>query len=172
MLKLLGAVLILAAGTAFGFAKANAYARRPRQIRQLIHALQRLETDMTYGHTPLPEALLRMAGQLGPPLSGMIRAAAEPLLSASGLTAAESWSAALKTYGKQTDLSPNEREVLGQLGLTLGISDREDQAKHLRLAVSLLQDEEQAARDDQKRYEKMWRSLGALAGAFVVIVMY
>jgi stage III sporulation protein AB len=172
MIKLFGAILILAAGTMIGFSKASVYARRPRQIRQLIHALQRLETEMTYGYTPLPEALLRIAAQLEPQLAALFRMAAEPLLTATGKTAGESWREAVGACWKQTALSSNEREVLSQLSFTLGISDRDDQSKHLRLAVSLLQAEEQAAWDDQRRYEKMWRSLGVLAGAFVVILMY
>ena len=121
MLKLFGAVLILAAGTMIGFSKASAYARRPRQIRQLIHALQRLETEMTYGYTPLPEALLRIADQLEPQLSFMFRMAAEPLLTATGKTAGESWRDAVNACWKQTALSSNEREVLSQLSYTLEI---------------------------------------------------
>lgn len=172
MLKLIGAVIVMFAATMIGFAQAAQYARRPRQIRQLIHALQRLETEMAYGFTPLPEALLRIAGQLEPQLAAMFRTAAEPLLTATGKTAGESWREAVHTCGKQTALSGNEREILSQLSYTLGVSDRDDQAKHLRLAVSLLQVEEQSAWDDQRRYEKMWRSLGVLAGAFIVILMY
>ncbi|MEF3301940.1 stage III sporulation protein SpoIIIAB [Paenibacillus sp. GYB003] len=172
MLKLIGAMLVLLAGTAIGFAKASVYARRPRQIRGLVHALQRLETEMNYGYTPLPEALARIADQLEPQLAAMFRMAAEPMLAANGKTAAESWREAVDACWKQTALSSNEREILSQLSFTLGISDRDDQTKHLRLAVSLLQAEEQAAREDQRRYEKMWRSLGVLAGAFVVILMY
>ncbi|MFC3768279.1 stage III sporulation protein SpoIIIAB [Paenibacillus sp. GCM10012303] len=172
MVKLLGAVLILAAATLYGFARASVYARRPRQIRQLIHALQRLETEMTYGFTPLPEALLRIADQLEPQIAALFRSAAEPLSTQSGITAGESFRDALNVCWKQTALSSNEREILSQMSYTLGISDRTDQAKHLRLAVTLLQAEEQNAWDEQRRYEKMWKSLGVLAGAFVVILMY
>jgi stage III sporulation protein AB len=172
MLKLAGAVLIIAASTLFGFAKASQYAKRPRQIRQLIHALERLETEMVYGFTPLAEALLRIAGQLEPPLSAMFRRAAEPLSGPTGKTAAECWQEAVEASWRQTALSSNEREILSQMGYTLGNSDRQDQAKHLRLAVSLLAAEEQSAWEDQRRYEKMWRGLGVLAGAFVVILMY
>lgn len=172
MLKLFGAVLVLLAGTMLGFAKASVYARRPKQIRGLIHALQRLETEMNYGFTLLPEALLRIAGQLEPQLAVLFRTAAEPLLAGDGATAGESWRNAVNACWKQTALSSNEREILSQMSFTLGISDRDDQIKHLRLAVSLLQAEEQSAWDDQRRYEKMWRSLGVLAGAFVVILMY
>ncbi|RKN84706.1 stage III sporulation protein SpoIIIAB [Paenibacillus ginsengarvi] len=172
MLKLLGAMLILFAGTMIGFAKASVYARRPRQIRGLIQALQRLETEMAYGYTPLPEALQRISSQLEPQLAAMFRMAAEPLLSGEGKTAGESFRDAVHACLKQTALSSNEREILSQMSFTLGISDREDQTKHLRLAVSLLQAEEQTAWEDKRRYEKMWRSLGVLAGAFVVILMY
>ncbi|GAA3405477.1 stage III sporulation protein SpoIIIAB [Paenibacillus hodogayensis] len=172
MLKLFGAMIVLLAGTMFGFAKASQYARRPRQIRQLIHALQRLETEMTYGYTPLPEALLRLAETLEPKLALLFRTAAEPMMNGSGKTAGESWRDALETCWKYTALSSNEREILSQMSFTLGISDRDDQTKHLRLAVSLLQAEEQVAWDDARRYEKMWRSLGVLAAAFVVILMY
>jgi hypothetical protein len=62
MLKFLGAVLVLFAGTMFGFFQALQYARRPRQIRELITALQRLETEIVYGYTPLPEAAKRHPG--------------------------------------------------------------------------------------------------------------
>lgn len=172
MLKLLGAVLILFAATMLGFAKASLYARRPRQIRQLIQALQRLETEMVFGFTPLPEALCRIAAQLDPPLGTMFRQAAEPLMYASGKTAGESWREAVDSCWKETAMSSNEREIFSQIGFTLGVSDREDQMKHLRLAVHMLQAEEQTAWDEQKRYEKMWKSLGVLAGAFVVILMY
>jgi stage III sporulation protein AB len=53
----------------------------------------------------------------------------------------------------------------------LGSSERADQLKHVRLAMHQLQAEEAAARDEQMRFEKMCRSLGALGAALVVIVL-
>ena len=57
-------------------------------------------------------------------------------------------------------MKKNEQAVLIRLGSTLGISDKEDQMKHMHLALLQLKAEEDAARDDQGRYEKMWKSLG------------
>jgi stage III sporulation protein AB len=171
MLKLLGAVFILFAATMFGFAQASQYARRPRQIRQLIQALQRLETEMVYGYTPLSEALGRIAGQMPDPLAALFRDAASRMERA-GSSARQSWQDAVRAHWPSTAMRGNEQQILCQLGFTLGITDREDQVKHLRMAASLLQAEETTAWDEQKRYEKMWRSLGVLAGAFIVILMY
>jgi len=64
-----------------------------------------------------------------------------------------------------------ERSAVIRLGDALGISDREDQIRHLRLAAALLQAEEAGARDEQARYGKMWRSLGFMAALLVVILM-
>lgn len=171
MLDIVGGLLVLFAGTMLGFYKAAQYANRTRQIVQTIHALNRLETEIVFGFTPLPEALSKIGKQLAPPMSRIFREAADRLEEHSGNTTTESWHMAVTDNWKATSMKLGELEVIRQLGLTLGISDREDQQKHLHLAVSQLQAEEQTAREEQKRYEKMWKSLGVLAGALVVILI-
>lgn len=171
MIKLLGAMLILFAGTLIGFQQAAKFAERPRQLRQLAHALQRLETEIGYGHTPLPEALLRTSEVTPEPLSSLLRSAADSVLRTENLTFRESWEQAVSAHWGGTSLGSNEQAVLIRLGSSLGISDKEDQMKHLRLALNQLKAEEDAARDDQARYEKMWKSLGVLIAVLIVILM-
>jgi stage III sporulation protein AB len=172
MLKLTGAIFILFAGTMFGFYQALQLSRRPRQIRQLVQALQRLETEILYGFTPLPDALRSVSRQLVLPLSQMFRLAADQLSDPSGKSTEESWRYAVESSWQHTAMKSTEQEAFRQLGLTLGMTDREDQIKHLRLTVSQLQAEELTAWEEQKRYEKMWKSLGLLSAALVVILMY
>lgn len=68
MLNMLGALLILLASTLAGFHKARQYALRPRQLRELIAALQRLMTEINYGLTPLPDAMNKMGAQTKEPV--------------------------------------------------------------------------------------------------------
>jgi len=172
MLKLIGTLCILFSGTMFGFMQAMQLARRPRQIRQMIQALQRLETEILYGFTPLPDALRSISRPLSAPLAHMLCSAAERLSDSSGSSTEEIWREVLQSGWKHTSMKLTEQEALLQLGLTLGISDREDQIKHLRLTVGQLQAEESTAWEEQKRYEKMWKSLGLLTSALIVILMY
>lgn len=172
MLKLLGAMLILLAGGLIGFHKAAQYANRPRQIRQLIHALQHLETEIIYGFTPLSTALEIISKQLKGPLSAMFQQVAYDLKSLQGHTTVDSWQKAIQDCWRKTAMGSNEQDIALRLGFTLGITDREDQVKHLRLAVSQLQGEEVSSIEEQRRYEKMWKSLGVLAALLIVIVMY
>ncbi|MFD1955864.1 stage III sporulation protein SpoIIIAB [Paenibacillus thailandensis] len=171
MIKLIGALLILAAGGLIGFYQAGRYAARPHELRQLCNALQRLETEIGYGHTPLPTALRRTAEAAIPPVSELFGAAADGLAREDGPTFRECWEAAVRDRWERTAMGPAEQAVLLRLGTALGISDREDQIKHLKLALVQLKAEEETARDEQARYEKMWKSLGLLSAALVVILM-
>ncbi|MCR2803120.1 stage III sporulation protein SpoIIIAB [Paenibacillus soyae] len=170
-MKLLGALLILIAGTLIGFQQAARFADRPKQIRQLSHSLQRLETEIGYGHTPLPEALLRTAEASSEPVASLFGGTAERLSMADGLTFQQCWEQSIKRGWNETSMKASEQGVLLRLGSTLGISDKEDQMKHLRMALLQLQAEEDAAKDDQRRYEKMWKSLGALLAVLIIILM-
>jgi len=146
--------------------------RRPQQIRRLIQALQRLETEISYGFTHLPDALDIIARQTAEPLAGIFREMAAGLAVMSGHSVKEVWQSAVIGGWKKTSMKDAEKEILLQIGFTLGLTGREDQVKHLRLGIRQLQAEEELAREEQQRYEKMWKSLGLLAGALVVILIY
>ncbi len=174
MLKFAGIILILFAGTMIGFLQAARFAARPRQIRQLLHALQRLETEISYGQTPLPDALLRISGMVTHPLSSLFANISRSLLRDSaetGETVRACWERAIIAHWPATAMRSAEKEAMLRLGSTLGGSGREDQLKHIRLAMIQLQVEESSARDDQHRYEKLSRSLGMLGAALAVILM-
>ncbi|MNS24100.1 stage III sporulation protein SpoAB [compost metagenome] len=172
MIKMLGAVLVIVAGTMAGWLKARQFANRPDQIRRLIQALKRLETEITYGFTPLPEALRRIGKQNNAPIRSILMKAAEGMDGQAGMTAQESMHKAIHEEWGNTAMKPAERDVLYQLAYSLGTSDRRDQLKHIETAVRQLEAEESAAREDQARYEKMFRSLGLLTAALIVILIY
>jgi stage III sporulation protein AB len=172
MLKLIGAILIMLSATLFGFYQAQQFSRRPKQIADLVRSLQRLETEMTYALTPLPQALLQVANACPVPVSFLFRYAADELKIAAGRTVQLIWQQAIAVHWKHTSLKTGEQEIVSQLGSTLGLSDSIDQVKHIRLAIHQLQGELETAVEERKRYEGMWRSLGMLMGALIVILMY
>ncbi|MNJ41771.1 stage III sporulation protein SpoAB [compost metagenome] len=172
MVKMLGAALIVLAATLFGFAKARQFASRPAQIRHLILALKRLETEIMYGFTPLPDALQRIANQCSEPVKSLMEGAAGNMIPPLNWTAQQSLQHAIETGWKHTAMKSAEKDVMLQLGFTLGTSDRKNQIGHIATAIRQLESEEQAAREEQARYEKMSRSLGLLGGAFIVILLY
>lgn len=74
LVNMFGAVLIMIASSLAGFYKARQYALRPRQLRELIAALQRLMTEINYGLTPLPDAMSKMGAQTKEPAEDSVYA--------------------------------------------------------------------------------------------------
>lgn len=61
----------------FGFSYAKRYSERPRQLRLLKSALQSLEAEIMYGHTPLSEAAERLVKQMPKPLNWIFQSFAK-----------------------------------------------------------------------------------------------
>lgn len=171
MIDFFGCLLIFIACTAAGFYQASLLAKRSKQIRMLIHQLQRLETEIVYAMTPLPQAIEQIGKQSAPPLSRLFLSISHSLQQQKGKSTSQCWEEGVHRYWHETALQTNEKEIFLRLGHYLGISDREDQKKYILLSLQQLSAEEDIAREKQQRYEKMYRSLGVLSGLLIIILL-
>ncbi|OCA86346.1 MULTISPECIES: stage III sporulation protein SpoIIIAB [unclassified Bacillus (in: firmicutes)] len=170
MIKILGAVLIVIATSLIGFEVSKKLITRPKHIRDLRAALQILEAEIMYGHSPLKEAVLTLAKQIPAPVSILFSDFAGRLGSANQSVSA-AWGESLEVVRKQSELQQKEIDILLQFGETLGRHDRESQQKQIQLALVHLEREEADAVDKQVKYDKMARSLGFFAGLLIAILM-
>ncbi|WP_075982269.1 stage III sporulation protein SpoIIIAB [Bacillus massilinigeriensis] len=170
MIKLIGAFFIIVATTWAGFEASRNFSERPKQLRQLKAALQSLEAEIMYGHTPLHEAARRLATQMSKPLSQFFESFAKKLTD-SDTTVKIAWEQSLKEVWKLTALQQGEFEIMKQFGETLGRHDKISQQKQIRLALTHLEREEGDAYDKQAKYEKMLKSLGFLSGLLLCILL-
>lgn len=169
-MKLIGAILIIISTTWFGFEAAKKLSERPRQLRQLKVALQSLEAEIMYGHVSLSEISLHLSKQFEKPLALFFDRFAKRLNEGETVVSL-AWKESLDAIWKRTAFGQGEYEVLRQFGETLGLHDRENQQKHIRLALTHLEREENDAREKQGRYEKVVKNLGFLAGLLIVILL-
>ena len=167
---MIGAILIVLATTWAGFEAAKQLSERPRQLRALKSALQSLEAEIMYGHTPLHEASRRLAAQLSQPISIIFHKFASRLVETE-TTVKEAWEACLREVWSTTALKKGEFEIMKQFGETLGRHDRLSQQKQILLTLTHLEREEKEARDRQLKYEKMVKSVGFLAGLLLIILL-
>ncbi|MEI5908115.1 stage III sporulation protein SpoIIIAB [Bacillus spongiae] len=170
MFKLLGAVFILLSTTWVGFEASKYLSERPRQLRLLRSALQSLEAEIMFGHTPLHEATRKLSKQLQKPVSWIFETFSEKLTTEE-TTVKEAWEKSLDEVWKLTAFRHGEYEVMKQFGENLGRHDLHTQQKHIILALTHLEREEEDARDKQFRYEKMAKSLGVLSGLLLIILL-
>lgn len=171
MLKLTGAILIILSATLCGYSLAKRLSLRTEQIRNLIMSLQLLETEISYGATPLLQAFQKIGGQQSGMIGRLFQACSKNFQELDGATTSQCWNEALKQIKPYSALKQVEWEWLEHFGSVIGGSDRQDQQKHLKLMMTHLKKCEAEAREDQLKYEKMYKALGFLSGAVIVILM-
>lgn len=171
MLKFLGALLVVGTGGAAGLLVAQNYARRPEELRALQGALALLGTEISYAATPLPEALAQVAGRADPRVAGFFCEAASLLKSGNGETVEEVWTRALERWRPASALRHEDLAALAGLGAALGVSDREDQLRHLALAGERLRIQGLRAEEEAHKNVRLWRYLGFFAGAAIVLLL-
>lgn len=172
MLRLLGALLVLAGTGGLGHLMAMGLVERSANLRRLVAALQHLESEIVFAALPLPQALRRTAQAVGGEVGKFLTGLAAALDQHDGRVPAVIWQETLAIHGPELLLTPAEREVLTTLGAALGGSDRGDQAKHLALARAELQRYADEANEKAAKGKKLWYYLGFSAGAFLVLLFY
>lgn len=172
MLKLLGVVVLVAAGGAAGMLVSREYARRPPELKSILSSLQMLETEIIYAATPLAEALERVAAASDRSVASFFAGAARELRASGGCTGGEAWGRSLESFYPVNSLGPREMSILANLGRALGRSDREDQAKHLKLACEQLKREIARAEEEAAKNTRMWNYLGFCGSLAAAILLY
>ncbi|WAA11429.1 stage III sporulation protein SpoIIIAB [Fervidibacillus halotolerans] len=169
-MKLIGALLILAASSWIGLEVSRSYSERIRQLRMMKSALQSLEAEIMYGHTPLHEASRKISKQFVVPIQILFDCFSNKLIERE-ITAKQAWEESLKEIWPKTAMKNSELEILLQFGETLGRHDLVQQQKQIQLTLTYLERVEREATEKQQTYGKMVKSLGVLSGLFIIIIL-
>src|SRR5690554_1865043 len=134
MWRLVGASMLIAACGLLGVAIGLWYIQRARHLRDVIVALQVLETELAYSVHDLPAALRLAGAAVKSPVADLFEAAARTLDERPGCSGPQAWLAALQHCGAHLALLDDDRAALQQVGVRLGASDADDQVRYLRAA--------------------------------------
>lgn len=170
-LKLMGGILIVSATSWAGIESAQRFQQRPRQLREIQSCLQMLETEISYGLTPLPKALEKVALSVEGRIGEFFLLVQQELLYNQGMTMRIAWNKGLEFLRKCCALNDCDLNILRIFGTTLGMSDRYDQVKHLKLVMSQLSAAETGAWEEKVKNVRMCRALGVLGGLAVVVLL-
>lgn len=171
LLKIIGGLLVVSTSGLLGILFSNRLSLRYREITNLRRFMQMLETEVTYGATPLPVALHNISNKAEGVISRFFNSISDGLTDRSFYTVREAWIDAAEVILTQSSLHRSDIELIKSFGNILGCSDREDQKKHFQLFYLQLKHQEDAAMEEIKRSGKMYRSLGFILGIAVFVVL-
>lgn len=172
MLKILGIVCILSGSTGFGLLCARELELRITELQQLQQVMLLLQGGIRYMHQPLPEAFLHLAGSTKDPFKEFFLCTARDLGDRGGQTADEIWRRNIKRYLSGLHISRQERNDLETLGSMLGYLDVQMQVNALDFYLEQLGLSLQQAFEASKNRRRLYRYMGVLGGAALVILIF
>lgn len=169
--QMLGAGAVMSGTTALGRRQADRYRRRPLELRRLAGLLRAMRADIGYLQIPLPDAFARAGERAG---TGALReffAGAARRLRQPGALPAAAVSEALSAVAAELSLTREDRDIVNEWCATVGTTGRDEQLAQLDAALALIEAREAEAVEDRARYEKVYQTVGVLAGVLIVILL-
>lgn len=171
-LKLIGGTMVIISSSMIGFIIAGNFKNRPNTLRNLQVALSMLESEINYGHSPLPQALISISKKCDKDVARLFDSTAKNLTSRKGLTASEAWEKSLEEFFTNSYITETDYEILMAFGKYLGSTDKQDQIKNIRLALNNLRQQEINSIHEKQKNEKMWKYLGVLSGIMIFLLLF
>lgn len=169
MMRMLGAVLVIAGCGALGLAGVARLDGRVRDLGGLAAGLDALQRELGWRLAPLPQALDTAAkaarGTAADFFSRCARGSREP----DGQPFQQIWNTALSAAPLR--LTAEDRVLLERLGPVLGRYDGDSQRLALEDTAAGLRSLQGDAADDRRRLGRVYGVLGMAAGLFVAILL-
>lgn len=170
VLKVIGLICMIAGGAGVGYSMSVQVGRRYRQLQALQRMVAFLMGEITYGNTPLPEALKHAAERMEEPFASFLNELAKEMMKFPSKTFAELFSQNVYHHLKGSSLDKKDLEMLCHMGTSLGYLDRDMQLRTLQLYETELNQEVVAAYETMPGRQKLYQTLGIMGGLFLVIL--
>lgn len=170
MLKIIGLLCIAAGGAGAGLAMSRQVDIRYRELKNLQRMTALLAGEISYGNTPLPEALHKIGGRLEGPLSGFLHRLSHTLLESPHEPLSSLFAYEVHNSLKQSHLKEKDKEELAALGSFLGYLDKDMQLKALEMYQMELEREIEDTCQTMSGKKKLYCSVGIMGGLFLVIL--
>ncbi len=168
MLKIFGALLIVAGGGMFGFSLASAHRREESALRSLLSALDFMQCELQYRLTPLPDLCREAGRQTKNGIGQVFLALSQELETQTHADVARCMDAVLL---QTASLPLRARKALAILGSSLGRFDVQGQILALEGVRAHCRQELDTLTLDRDARLRSYQTLGLCAGAALAILL-
>ncbi len=169
MRKVLGSVLILTGCAAAGYLLCAARRRRLQCLEALAAAVTAMEAELAGRAAPIPELAATLSERFDGPAGAFFRLLLSKLDRLGETPLYKLWSEAVRET--LTDLTPDERAALCELGASLGRYPLDMQRQALALCRNALSDAAAAARRKEAEERRLIWAFSTASGVLLLILL-
>ena len=170
MIKALILIGIFGTSILIGIMIAKKYTSRLNELKEMKKAMHMLETKLKFTYETLPVVFKEIGRNIDKTTGDIFILASENM---EYTTAGNSWSEALTqtVNEKRTNMKKEDIETLKTLSKMLGKTDISGQINQIELVKTFLVNQIQEADTEKRKNDKMYRSLGIVAGLSLVVLL-
>lgn len=170
LIKIIGTVMIMVSACLFGVYWGSRESFRLRELLELKRALNILRGEISFSRSPLGDALSNIEKRTEAPTATIFGAIAKRLAEKNE-PFNNIWTDEFKRSASRSHLSYEDIELAASLSSSLGQADAKTQERSLELMMEAIEKTTEELRETAAKNKKLFRSLGALAGILVSIVL-
>lgn len=171
MIKFIGFILIVASTTALGFAYADNFKRRVRELKEVQRAVYILKNEINFTHSLLPDALYKASIKCASPIKDILNRISELLLTNEEDSVYECFKQSFKGYSEKLSLKEEDISIILDLAKTLGETNIEGHNEIFTLTLDSLEKAISKAELNEQKNVKMYRYLGFSFGTMIAIIL-
>lgn len=164
--KLFILILIVIASSAIGILFSKKYFNREKEIKEMKTALNMFATKIKFTYEPIPNLFMEIANKIGGNVGNIFEFATNKMKEE---TAGNAWETALKEVPHSFNVE--DQAVLKNLSKMLGQTDLEGQLSEIEIVNQFLTSQLENAGEERRKNEKMYRTLGLVAGLTIAIIL-
>lgn len=170
MIKIIGAVFVIAACGGFGFLKAKDLQNRITALQDIRRMFIHLRGEISYARNPFMEAFENMSGKEPEELSSFCSYMAEQISTPDGKSFYEKWCVGIDRHMLKMGIADEDVINLKKMGEQLGYLDYEMQLATIDLEKEQLENKINSLKQDIIQKKKVYRCVGIFFGLLLTII--
>ncbi len=166
ILKLLILSIIIGLSSAIGILFSKKYVNREKELKEMKNSLNIFATKIKFTYETVPNVFMEISNKIEGNIGNIFARAVNRMKE---IPAGEAWIQALEET--KYNLNKEDISVIKNLGRMLGQTDLEGQISEIETVNEFLTSQLENAREERKKNEKMYRTLGLVCGLTIAIIL-
>ena len=171
MYRIVGCILVVAAGAGMGFSGSMRLSEQIRILEKLLQMVICLKGEIRCGNASLPDAFYGAAGRMNGKYREFLISAADRMKAGTGEKLSQICRECAESALKKSCLTHGEKDAFFSIGKYLGYLDREMQLRQLSLYEKNLEVEIGNLKREASGKKKLYRGLGVFGGLLLAVLL-